>query len=458
MRPGPSKATVALKERQWTELVSFMQHGHCVLVLGPEVRVASDPGARGGAPSSGQTYADSLAQYLTDELRAEGKLVGDARLTAVAQQYQDDQDFGTNSLRAQAARFCSSDMLKPSSDHDLLAALPLRLVLSTTHDSLLERALKAQHKSCSPVRYHFRGDRRDNAELSHLGSPEAPVIYHLFGDALEPSSMVLSENDLLDFLVAVVSSNPPLPNGLIRALQQAGTFVFVGFGIHHWYLRVLLKVLVRALDLHRSASRIATESLASLPPADLEQTVLFYQRGARVQVCDQPIDAFLTELHARLRAAGGYLGPTEYAGPRPKVFISYASEDAPIASQIFATLQSASFDPWFDQAALQGGDRWDQTIEEGLKESDFVLVVHSAALSRKRDSYVNKELALARRRALEVRGSFLIPLRTDDLTPEQRISELSEYQEVPLRGGHYADNLKQVISLMTREIQRRRRG
>ena len=43
--------------------------------------------------------------------------------------------------------------------------------------------------------------------------------------------------------------------------------------------------------------------------------------------------------------------------------------------------------------------------------ADFVLVIYSPALCRKTDSYVNKEIALARERKLRVRGSFLIPLR-----------------------------------------------
>jgi hypothetical protein len=50
--------------------------------------------------------------------------------------------------------------------------------------------------------------------------PQAPLVYQLFGDALEPGSLVLSDNDLLDFLIAIVSERPPLPNSLVRALKR----------------------------------------------------------------------------------------------------------------------------------------------------------------------------------------------------------------------------------------------
>ena len=51
-------------------------------------------------------------------------------------------------------------------------------------------------------------------------SPQAPLVYHLFGDAQEPGSLVLSENDLLDFLIAIASDRPPLPSSLLRTLKR----------------------------------------------------------------------------------------------------------------------------------------------------------------------------------------------------------------------------------------------
>ena len=73
------------------------------------------------------------------------------------------------------------------------------------------------------------------------GAPDHPLLYRLFGDPKEPGSMVLTENDLLDFLICMVVQRPQLPNGLLVALRQnARTFLFLGFGIRHWHLRVLL--------------------------------------------------------------------------------------------------------------------------------------------------------------------------------------------------------------------------
>jgi hypothetical protein len=270
--------------------------------------------------------------------------------------------------------------------------------------------------------------------------------------------LVLSENDLLDFLIGVVSERPPLPNSLSRALKRSGqSFLFIGFGISQWYLRVLMKVLVRSLELHRTASTIAAESLRSLSERDREQTILFYQRGTRIEVEDADVSEFLTELADRLAAEGGVVAEAAPLGPRPRVFISYAREDTALASRLFDGLGRSQFEPWLDEAALIGGEKWDQRIRDELAIADYALVLYTPALCRKTDSYVNREIALARDRALGVRGSFLIPLRTTDIAAEDRVAELREYQEMTLRPAHFDEDLTKVVSTMLRDFQRRNR-
>ena len=78
--------------------------------------------------------------------------------------------------------------------------------------TLMTHALQESGKRPLVCRYHFRGDRHDNPEFTPSETPDEPVIYHLFGFAQEPRSLVLSENDVLDFLIAIVSERSPLPN------------------------------------------------------------------------------------------------------------------------------------------------------------------------------------------------------------------------------------------------------
>ena len=235
-------------------------------------------------------------------------------------------------------------------------------------------------------------------------SPQGPLVYHLFGDAQEPGSLVLSENDLLDFLVAIVAERPPLPSSLIRALKRVGqSFLFVGFGIRHWYLRVLLKVLVRALELHRTGSAIATEPLRGLSDSDREQTILFYQRGTRIELEDTDTSSFLSELAQRLAAEGGFAENAAVAGPRPRAFISYARGRRSRRDGVRRLAEG-------ELRALAGPGRAERrrAVERAYsgraRRHRFRAGALYPALCRKTDSYVNKEITLARERARSVRG------------------------------------------------------
>jgi hypothetical protein len=442
-----------MKERHWNSLVATLRRGQCTLVLGPEFAACDAAGHV--LPHS---LAEALARTLADELDSDGRRADGGTLAAVAQQYEDSEGFGPVPLRAEAERFYRGVGATPSPVHHLLAALPFPLVLSTGHDTLFARALEQAGKSPVLQRYHLRADRRDNPEFLIPGTPQTPTVYHLFGLAGEPGSMVLSENDILDFLIAIVSENPPLPNCLLRALKKPGqSYLFLGFGIRHWHLRVLLKVILRSLGVGQAGSAVVAEPLLALEQRDREDTILFYRRGTRVEVEDAEIEGFLRALIQRFDAEGGYVGDPSPVGRRPRVFLCHASEDAALAARLHQALQAGHFEPWLDRQDLLGGEDWDRHIESELDATDFVLLLYSPSFAAKIDSYVNKELQLARRRALNVRGSFLIPLRTEPADRIEPVRELGDYNHMELFEDRFDEDVARVISTMKREMQRRAR-
>jgi hypothetical protein len=295
-----------------------------------------------------------------------------------------------------------------------------------------------------------------------LPTVEAPVVYHLFGTFEEAQTLVLSENDLLDFLVAMASDRPPIPNGLRGRLQREGvSLLFIGFGIRHWYQRVLLKALIRSMAgvPSRISGAVALEPLLqTIPDTERRQTILFYQRGTRVEVSDETILSFVTELQKRLDEAGGVAREASAAGPRVRVFVSYAKEDGALAGALFSALREAGLDPWLDAEGLRHGENWDRTIQEELKEVDFVLLLVTPHLVRKTVGYVNVEIEAALQRAKYYRGTpFLIPLMSDRLQPGERIPELRELNEMAFREAHLRDDIADLAKQLRRDVQRRNR-
>jgi hypothetical protein len=98
-------------------------------------------------------------------MESEGLLVRGESLLEVAQQYEDDKNFGRGSLRTLAARFYATATREPGVSLDLLARLPFSLVLTTCHDRLFEAALQSQGKEPVSHTFSFKGDRTTNPEF-----------------------------------------------------------------------------------------------------------------------------------------------------------------------------------------------------------------------------------------------------------------------------------------------------
>lgn len=438
-----------MKERVWTSLVTSLQNGQCVLVLGPDIPACPCEGAAyaGGMKSVRDTFCGQLAK----ELEAEEQKVGEPTLYAIAQQYEDFTRLHPKNI---AANYFRNPGCKPGTIHEKLARSPFSLILTTCHDGLFAKALLDQNKQASRYWYHYRGEQRDNRELDQVPTLECPTIYHLFGAYDDPHSLVLTENDLLDFVIHLISGRPKLPDSLRKELRSR-TFLFVGFGIRHWYIRVLLKLVMRNLEL--SAGSVVLESLGTLAEPEREQTVLFYKRGSRVEVVDLEIDHFLDELWNRFQDAGGYLGKDDRRLRRAQVFISYEKSDTADAEKVYESLPKDQFDTWLDTHLLEAGEDWNAKLEQTIKSSDYFLVLNSENLVKKQVGYVNKEieLALDQQKYHQPGSRFIIPLQMNSLSAEQGRQDLKRFQQLPLRREALTEDIASIVKTLTRDFQRR---
>lgn len=75
------------------------------------------------------------------------------------------------------------------------------------------------------------------------------------------------------------------------------------------------------------------------------------------------------------------------------IFISYASQEMPIAEQLASALERESYSVWWDRQ-LSAGVSWANEIEKELDKANFVIVLWSAT-SVKND-WVKEEAAYAR--------------------------------------------------------------
>jgi len=165
----------------------------------------------------------------------------------------------------------------------VLAELPLPLYLTTCRHDFLERALKDAGRTrvrtqvChwfsdpvpagadGPVSYGTLAVEHVPWSELDLNDPEQPVVYHLFGLDAYPSSLVVTEDDYLDFLAKVIREDSDqtgtvLPHTVRSALIHSSVLL-LGYRLQDWEFKVLFRGLLRD-----SANRDKTRIVIQLDP------------------------------------------------------------------------------------------------------------------------------------------------------------------------------------------------
>jgi TIR domain/SIR2-like domain len=387
-----------LNERDWRRLLEAINGGNCVLLLGADA--AFDPDDPSRTPLT-LGLARKLAQSLPPNMPA---LVDE--LAHVAQlRYNVDGD--RSDLELEVEEFYAPFSESSSGFHRDLAALPFTLCVITTPAHFMRNAVRAAGKSPIIEFYHYRKHRPTNFLET---SARRPILYHLYGDLQELGSLVLTETDLLEFLVNVVRAAPPLPAYIAGQLADPQTsFLFLGFGFQRWYTRVLLHVLQTYGHRNRS---LAVEGASFFDHPESKHTALFFEKAHKIEFRRHSWSDFAAELRRRYEAQARSPAARELPSNAPKVFLCHDSRDRERVIQLEERLHTLGIDTWRDHQNLRGGDDWDRRIAKVLREHvDYVLVLQTPNMLQRVETYVHKEIkvALERQDRFDQGACFLIP-------------------------------------------------
>jgi hypothetical protein len=262
-----------------------------------------------GDPASPPT-AGELGTYLAEQGNFPGEPAGD--LAKVAQY------FGLVSGRP-VLRTWLNDIFAcpypPNVVHEFLADLPAPLLIVTTnYDDLLERAFQAKGRAFDLVIYttdnpewsgkvlHWRHGAEEPdfppTKKLQIDMEDTTVIFKMHGgidrDVPDRSSFVVSEDDYTDFLVRVASKTavPPIFAELVRTRH----FLFLGYGLRDWNLRVVLSKIDK--DLPRPPADKLPSWAIQKDSTALERE-LWKRRG--ISIHDMDLHEFIDRLQAEKR-------------------------------------------------------------------------------------------------------------------------------------------------------------
>jgi hypothetical protein len=183
------------------------------------------------------------------------------------------------------------------------------LIVTTNYDDLIERAFDVQNRAYDLVihttdpavgdqllwwEYGTPEPRRVNANKLDIDLQAVTVIYKMHGavDRRQPTrdQYVITEDDYIDFLARMMK-NKAIP-AIFAEPFQTRHFLFLGYGLYDWNLRVVLNRIEKDLRRRKGIKSWAIQH----KPKPLERR-FWQERG--VEVYDMAIEEFVKELTSR---------------------------------------------------------------------------------------------------------------------------------------------------------------
>ncbi len=195
----------------------------------------------------------------------------------------------------------------------ILAELKGSLFVSAGPEPLLPLALAEAGVKPRPLFGEWRKTRDTHPqEPPYEGTPDAehPVVYYPFGFIAKPDTLVFTEDDYVDFLIAA-TENQLIP-WVVRGTLVKSSLLFLGFNLDDWGFRVLFR-LIMALDGSAQLGDFAHVGVQLDPSetdlADVEEARAYLQQYFGAGRDAPPVDIywgtavdFLNELRKQMAA------------------------------------------------------------------------------------------------------------------------------------------------------------
>ena len=248
-----------ITERSWQEIIGAIEADECTPFIGA--------GASAARFQVGGQLAANLAKQHEYPFDDNDDLASVAQFAAIHR-------VATPLLKRQVAgMFCDTsppDFRDQDDPHGVLADLPLSVYITTNYDDLMCQALKS--RSRQPLRAVCPWYTQDSAKLLEARRPfkqpgrvrpHAPIVYHLHGHHEAAESLVLTEDDYIEFLVQASKNKNLLPAAVREALSSR-MLLFIGYGLHDWTFRVLFRGLLAVQPSYAQYSHLSVQ----LPPVN----------------------------------------------------------------------------------------------------------------------------------------------------------------------------------------------
>ncbi len=295
-------SATSLVEPPYGIILAGLRSGRVIPFLGAAASRIGPSDRQEALPPSGT----ELAEVLASRARFPSVDPRDREDLAKVSSYYVDVS-SRSSLRTELRTIFLNEQFAINELHRLLARIAEQMVVVTTnYDTLLEDAFSAEKKEYDVVVYPADNLDYANSVLWWVSGQDKPkrlraneidfgelgkknLIYKMHGgvsrDSQQWDGFVITEEDYVKFLSRTRNAVP----SAFRTYFSGRSFLFLGYGLQDWNLRVLLK------QMGKSASK----SWAILKEPSAYERILWLHRD--VVIYNTPLEEFVSELQKEMR-------------------------------------------------------------------------------------------------------------------------------------------------------------
>jgi len=219
--------------QHWEDLLGSIARQRCTVFLGA--------GASRPLPLGGELAEAIAARYRL--LNVQGADL--PRVAHYASLLPHVSDEGLRTFIEEKCRAAGEpDFANPDQLHMVLARLPFEYYATTNYDSFMTRALTIAGRPPAVEICQWHNARWDEATVSkEVAEPTVarPLVFHLHGAFQDWESMVLTEDDYLQFLTVTAANKSIIPSVVEKAFTRR--LLFLGYGLEDMTFKVALRKL-----------------------------------------------------------------------------------------------------------------------------------------------------------------------------------------------------------------------
>jgi len=253
-----------MTDDNWKFLLGRIKAGRCTPFLGA--------GASSKTFPLGSEIAKQWAKEYKYPMADSYDLARVAQFVAVTEDRMEPKD----RIQQQFQAVSLPDFTSHDEPHCVLADLPFPIFITTNYDNLMISALQHRHKDPKLELCHWNSYVRENEQSifdkdkDYTPTPANPLVFHFHGYYETSESMVLTEDDYLDFLINISKDENLLPP-CIRKAMTGSSLLFLGYKIADWDFRVLFRSIVGYLEKSLIRTHISVQIAPELEGITIEQ-------------------------------------------------------------------------------------------------------------------------------------------------------------------------------------------